>query len=155
MPETRKFFPLLSSTTPELFEANPQEFHSITLPIRALRCAAVLILTITLSPLGFDIARLHGVRALSIPFGIHPTSGIPQGIITCRLGRMKTISPRQAMQELFDRGYTQTEIAKATAMKQASVSRIISGARVAISHETALRILEAHRLTLADIAKPQ
>lgn len=112
-------------------------------------------LCISLFPLGVDEIILHCLRALSIPFGIQPTNGIPQGIITCRLGRMKTISPRQAMQELFDRGYTQTEIAKATAMKQASVSRILSGARVAISHETALRILEAHRLTLADIAKPQ
>lgn len=68
---------------------------------------------------------------------------------------MKTLTPLQSLQDLIERGYTQTEIADATAMRQASVSRILTGARVAISHETALRILEAHRLTLVEIAKQQ
>ena len=61
---------------------------------------------------------------------------------------MKTLTPRQALQDLIDNDYTQTDIAKACGMAQPSVSRILNGTRVAISHETALRILEAHRLTL-------
>jgi transcriptional regulator with XRE-family HTH domain len=61
---------------------------------------------------------------------------------------MKTPTPQQAIALLLNSGCTQASIAKAAHVNQATISRILRGNHTNIRHDTALRILEVHRLTL-------
>ena len=67
---------------------------------------------------------------------------------------MKTPTPQQAIALLLSSGCTQASIAKAASVNQSTICRILRGSQQNIHHDTALRILEVHRLTLGEPTAP-